>query len=185
MGTHLHDVYYCNMNRYDELNNRMMHRNVPTNQLETLYISRPVDTYCTKMGIVDTRKKNFVEKARFQSHDPFTSFNPGNYKAPTTGYTNNVDLESKLMNRFAPLQKCARGKYIPSSNSDMYNTKYLTYNEKETFVGHNLLFKQDNFDMFNPNECNLGNNMFYNHTRQQQKNVEPSFIDNEEDEVNN
>ena len=23
----------------------------------------------------------------------------------------------------------------------------------------------------------LGNNMFYNHTRQQQKNVEPSFID--------
>ena len=28
MGTHLHDVYYCNMNRYDELNNRMMHRNV-------------------------------------------------------------------------------------------------------------------------------------------------------------
>ena len=49
-----------------------------------------------------------------------------------------------------------------------------------------MLFKQDNFDMFNPNECNLGNKMFYNHTRQQQKNVEPSFIDNdEEDEVNN
>ena len=44
------------------------------------------------------------------------------------------------MNRFAPLQKCAKTKYIPSSNSDLYNTEYLTYNENKTFIGHNLLF---------------------------------------------
>ena len=57
MGSHLHDVYYCNMNKNSRWNKKMESRNVPTHQLETLYISRPVDTYCTKMGVVDTRKK--------------------------------------------------------------------------------------------------------------------------------
>jgi hypothetical protein len=181
MGTHLHDVYYCNMNRYDDLNKRLTYRNVPTKQLETMYISRPADTYCTKLGVVDQRKKNFVKKARFDSHDPFSSFNPGS-KGPNTGFTNNVDVESKLSNRFSPLQKCVRGKYIPSSNSDMYNTRYLTYRPRDNFIGHNLLFQNNNFAFFNPNECNLGKDMFYNHTRQQQKNVEPESMKKESSE---
>ena len=179
MGTHLHDVYYCNMNRYENENSKLRHRNIPTKQLETMYISRPVDTYCTKLGVVDMRKKNFVSKAQFEEHDPFTSFNPGS-KGPSSGYINNIDVESKLMNRFAPLQKCAKSKFIPSSNSDMYNTKYLTYKQNEDFIGHNLLFKENTFDLFNPNECNLGNNLLHNHTRQQLKNVKSFNPNNNE-----
>ena len=125
-----------------------------------------------KNGSCRYKKKNFVEKAKFKSFDPFTAFNPGQ-QGPNTGYKSNIDVESKLMNRFAPLQKCAQNKFIPGSNSDMYNTKYLTYKENEDFIGHNLLFENQKFNNFNPNECNLGFEFFNNHTRQQQKNVEP------------
>ena len=37
---------------------------------------------------------------------------------------------------------------------------------------NNLLFKQEQFNAFNPNECNLGYKLFNNHTRVQTKNIE-------------
>ena len=34
-----------------------------------------------------------------------------------------------------------------------------------------LLFNEEQFNAFNPNQCNLGHKIFYNHIRQQTKNV--------------
>ena len=35
-----------------------------------------------------------------------------------------------------------------------------------------LLFKEENFNSFNPNKCNLGHKIFNNHIRQQTKNTD-------------
>ena len=36
-------------------------------------------------------------------------------------------------------------------------------------MGDNLAQKQDKFDLYNPNECNIGKSYWSNHTRQQTK----------------
>ena len=37
------------------------------------------------------------------------------------------------------------------------------------------LFKEESFSPFNPNTCNLGTNVFYNHTQQQVKDLQSSW----------
>ena len=42
------------------------------------------------------------------------------FGGPYSGYSNNIDKESSLFNRFQPLQKCIQTKYVPNSFSDLY-----------------------------------------------------------------
>ena len=44
--------------------------------------------------------------------------------------------------------------------------------QKQPYPG---LFKEEKFDKFNPNTCDLGNNTFYNHTQQQVKNLKSDW----------
>ena len=44
-------------------------------------------------------------------------FHPG-VGGPYNGYCDNVDVESKLFNRFMTLQKCGKNSFILCSNSD-------------------------------------------------------------------
>jgi len=170
MGTNLKDVYYCQMNRNTELSNRMSNRNIPSHQIGSAYFARPVDTYATVFPMLDCHKPATVTKAAFPIYNQERIFNPGQ-SAPYNGFASNVDVESRLHNSFAPLQKCAQGKYIPSSNSDMFNSNYLVKGRNEV-MSHNLLFREQSFNPFNPNNCNLGHKLFNNHIRQQIKNVE-------------
>ncbi len=170
MGTNLKDVYYCQMNRTTELSNRMASRNIPSHQMGAAYFARPVDTYATVFPIIDCHKPATVTKAAFPIYNQQHIFNPGQ-SAPYNGFAANVDVESRLHNSFAPLQRCAQGKYIPGSNSDMFNSNYLVKGRNEVMT-HNLLFHEQNFKPFNPNNCNLGHKLFNNHIRQQIKNVE-------------
>ena len=171
MGTNLHDVYYCQMNRTQQLSNRMYDRNIPSHQMGMAYFGRPVDTYATILPILDCHKPSTVNKAQFPPYNQRLIFNPGQ-AAPYEGYSQNVDVESVLHNSFHPLQNCVQGKYIPGSRSDMYNSNYLIPTTKPVKMTNPLLFKKENFRSFNPNECNLGHKLFYNHIRQQMKNVE-------------
>lgn len=170
MGSNLHDVYYCQMSRTQELSDRMYNRNIPTQQMEQSYFPRPVDTYCTKFGILDCHKTTTVKKAEFPQYNQHGMFNPGS-GAPYEGYSNNVDVESALHNSFHPLQKCVQGKYIPGTQSDMFHSKYLTHTSKPVTITNHLLFKKEHFMPMNPNQCNLGHKVFNNHIRQQMKNV--------------
>ena len=170
MGTNLHDVYYCQMNRNQELNDRLFLRNIPSRQMSASYFSRPVDTYATVFPTTDKHKKSLVTKANFQQYDQRLVFNPGQ-RAPYDGYSRNVDVESRLHNSFHPMQKCVQGKYIPGTNSDMFNANYLIPTTKPVKMTNNLLFKKESFYAFNPNKCNLGYKMFNNHTKQQVKNL--------------
>ena len=170
MGTNLHDVYYCQMNRTQELSNRMYDRNIPSHQIGQAYFARPVDTYATVFPILDCHKQSTVAKATFPPYCQREVFNPGQ-AAPYEGYSKNVDIESALHNSFHPTQKCVQGKYIPSSRSDMFNANYLIPASRPVNMTNKLLFKKENFNVFNPNQCNLGYKIFNNHIRQQTKNV--------------
>ena len=76
-----------------------------------------------------------------------------------------------MKNIIFPLQDCAQAKFIPGSNSDLYNTTYLTPPIATTKMTNELLFKQEKFSPFNPNMCNLGQDIFNNNTRVQVKNL--------------
>jgi hypothetical protein len=170
MGTNLHDVYYCQMNRNQELNNRIYSRNIPSRQMDSSYFARPVNTYGTIMPFIDNHKKSSVKKATFANYDVGKIFNPGQ-SAPYNGYSKNVDIESSLHNSFFPAQNCGQNKHIPGTNSDMFHNNYLTKTDKSVKMTNKLLFKQERFNSFNPNSCNLGYKMFNNFTDQQIKDV--------------
>jgi hypothetical protein len=171
MQTNLHDVYYCQLDRNQELSDRMYKRNIPSKQMSASYFLRPVDTYATVFPMTDNHKKSGVVKANFSSYSQRNTFNPGQ-SAPFDGYSRNVDVESSLHNSFHPLQKCVQGKYIPGTKSDMYDSRYLIPTTIKVNMTNELLFKEENFNSFNPNKCNLGHKVFNNHIRQQTKNTD-------------
>ena len=62
MGTNLHDVYYCQLDRNQVLSDRMYKRNIPSVQMGASYFSRPVDTYATVFVMVDNHKQATVKR---------------------------------------------------------------------------------------------------------------------------
>jgi hypothetical protein len=106
-------------------------------------------------------------------HNVEFNFNPGNDRAPVYGYINNVDKEMQLRNQFFALQKGGdKGTYIPSSNSDLYNsTVYAAKGQYENTGGsHPLLFNKLDLNVpLHPNVANnnIGKDRFFNHTRTQ------------------
>ena len=144
-------------------------RNIPSRTLESAYICHPASTRKVIMPMIDCRKSSTVEKAKYSIYHPSKTFHPGQ-SAPYNGYAQNVDHESLLFNRFAPLQRGGQHEYIPSSKSVLYKTQdYSNTNKQEIPFKH--LNKTEYFNPFNPNTCNLANNLFQNHTRQQTKDL--------------
>tara|TARA_B100001094_G_scaffold225675_1_gene219918 strand:+ start:4044 stop:4598 length:555 start_codon:yes stop_codon:yes gene_type:complete len=142
-------------------------RNVPSSNLDTAYISHPATTRKKIMPIIDCRKESSEQKMEHSIYHPSKIFNPGQ-GAPFSGYASYVDHESTLFNRFAPLQKGGQHSYIPNSKSELYKEHIYSNNQ---LVQFKQLNKKELFNPFNPNKCNLANNMFQNHTRQQTKDL--------------
>ena len=166
MGTNFNDTYFCNMHRREPWNNKIFRRNNVDNTLETLFSSRPSSTRQVEYPILDCIKNSNITIAKTAKHHISNNFT-GNSSGPYSGY--NVDLETQLSNRNTVLQKCPQSKYIPNSNSDMYENGYLTPLKDKNL---NLLAqKQETFMGFNPNKCRIGIELFNNHTRQQTKDV--------------
>jgi hypothetical protein len=53
----------------------------------------------------------------------------------------------------------------------MYNANYLVSVQTPVKMSNSLLFKEERFSAFNPNQCNLGHKLFHNHIRQQTKDI--------------
>jgi len=162
-------VYYCNQNRTTELSNRMYERNVPGMALQMNYDPRPVNTKFVQFPILDCRLPSNVPCERRPIYNTRSMFSGSSQSLPFNGFQSKIDVESELQNIIFPLQSSAQSKFIPSSFSDLYNTSYLTPNMGTT---DSLLFKQEQFAPHNPNVCNLGKNVFNNHTRAQIKNLQ-------------
>tara|TARA_B100000674_G_scaffold480169_1_gene479433 strand:+ start:280 stop:804 length:525 start_codon:yes stop_codon:yes gene_type:complete len=171
MGTNINDVYYCNFQRNQFLNEEIESRHRPTEDLEQTFFEGPVQTRYVKFPMLDCRKSSSVPIKQLPKYNTERVFNPG-YRGAYSGY--NVEMESQLMNRFDVLQKCPQRRYVPGSNSDLFHNSYLIPTGKRPYRP-SLVEKQEKFKKFNPNKCgmetNLGGNMFHNHTRQQTKNL--------------
>ena len=163
----INGAYYCQFEGAAQINNGIYNRNLPSRELNMSYNPRSVPTRYIKMPMLDWRMPTNVPCKNEVIFSPYTTFNPGT-SAPFSGFASDVDQESRLQNRFFPLQKSAQAQYIPSSQSDLYNAKVSGPRVKMT---HPLLFKTEKFAPDNVNKCNLGKKLFYNHTKWQLRNM--------------
>lgn len=175
-------LYICNINRTNELNNRMSLRNIPSQALEPQYGIRPVSTKYTTMQILDQRAQPQMPLPKFATYDAETVFNPGTAQAPWSGFSENINTESELRNQFFALQKFEQSYYVPRSSSDLYNA-YVPPMHAAVHVEqpHPNLFSaySNNGDSGIHQDCNtpsFTNNKFNNYTRNDVKNVSDDHL---------
>ena len=149
-----------------QTNTRIYDRNIPSQMLQPYLDVRPVMTKYSYLPIVDPRKATSVPLIVQPTFSPHTVFNPGNTESPWSGFASKINLESELRNQIYALQKCSQAVYVPSSNSDLYNYSFTPNTSSQS---HSLLFQTENFKSFNPNPDTkiVGNDMFFNSTRVQ------------------
>jgi hypothetical protein len=157
--------------RANVMNYRAYNRNVPSQQLQPYLDARPVSTKYTTMPIIDLRKKVNVPLKQEATYNMAHTFNPGNDFGPWSGYASNVNQESDLRGQIYALQNCDQATYVPNSQSNLY--KYKWQNTKQINQPFPDLFKNERFNMFNPNPSpeTIGFGLFNNATRQQVKDL--------------
>ncbi len=160
----------CVSDIHKETNQRIYSRNIPSQLLQPYIDVRPVMTKYSYFPIVDPRKNISVPLQQMPTFNVQQVFNPGNTQSPWSGFATNINVESELRNQIYALQKCSQSVYVPSSNSDLYNYRFQTRTQPNP---HELLFRNDNFESFNPNPAPsiCGSGIFYNNTRCQVKDM--------------
>ena len=159
--------YVCQQNRRTALSDRMYERNLPSQSLQMQFDPRPVSTRYQKMPTTDTYAPSKVPVVCQPAYQPKTTFNPGT-ASPYEGYASNIDNDSRIKSLFFPTQAAVQSKYVPISNSNMYHNYVPQTENIQTYPG---LWDDTPFELFNPNSCDLGYKLLYNHTRQQVKNL--------------
>ena len=174
-------TYFCGMERTEELNDRISDRNIPSASLEPQFSMRPVSTKYSIMPIVNPSPPVSVPIKSEPVYNTANVFNPGTAQAPWSGFASQINEESKLRNQFFALQKCEQSEFVPSSNSDLYNSNVpvpvpVPVSGSASAPAENCvqqpfpgLFQEQTFGNFNPNTCSVGKNFFDNCTRQQLK----------------
>ena len=163
-------AFLSNNERTSELSKKMYERNVPSNKLNVSYDPRPVQTRFVHMPLADCRKEPVIQNINYPIYDLNKDFSPGS-SLPFEGYQRAIDTESVLRDIIFPIQKNIQSKFIPGSNSDLFNTSYLTQTMSPVEMKTPFLFSQHQFEPFNPNIHNLGQNVFNNSTRTQIKDL--------------
>lgn len=160
----------CVSDIHKQTNNRIYDRNIPSQMLQPYLDVRPVMTKYSYFPIVDPRKPINVPLTQMPTYNVHQVFNPGNSQSPWSGFASNINIESELRSQIYALQKCSQASYVPNSNSDLYTYKFQTTSKSNP---HELLFRTDSFDSFNPNPSPglCGSSMFYNNTRCQVKDI--------------
>jgi hypothetical protein len=164
------EAYVCNMSRTHELNRRINKRVYPSEKLPISIEPRPVATNRVQFPMMDSRKKSIVSLENRGIFDSQRVFSPGDL-GPVNGYMSKIDDESKLRNIIFPLQSGAQSKFIPGSNSDLFNNEMYIVGRNE-YNPYNGLSKKEKFNPVIPCNTNqIGFETFNNHTRQQTKNM--------------
>jgi len=160
----------CVSDIHKQTNQRIYNRNIPSQMLQPYINVRPVMTKYSYFPIVDPRKNINVPLQQMPTYNVNNVFNPGKTQSPWSGFSTNINTESELRNQIYALQKCSQSVYVPSSISDLYT---YTFNTKTQPNQHELLFKTEEFESFNPNPSSgvCGSGIFYNSTRCQVKDM--------------
>lgn len=137
-----------------QTNERIYSRNIPSAPLQPYLDVRPLNSKYTHLPIVEPRvMQHQVPLNQYATYSPKSVFNPGNRDAPYSGYAAAINTESELKGQLYALQKCSQSVYVPKSSSDLYTNSFVTHS---TWIApsadqHDLLFKQEKWDEFNPN----------------------------------
>lgn len=156
--------------RTDELNLRILERNEPQYPLAPNFTPRPVLTKYSLFPIMDARMPSNIDIEANYNYSLETNFTPSVGKnAPVSGFINNVNVESDLLNIHHALQRGAgQNVYVPPSNSDMYRVTVPSKPCEQPFQG---LFESCSFSKSahpNVDSCpHVGNMTFHNNTRTQ------------------
>ena len=134
-------TYICNQNRTQELNDRLYKRNITSDPIKMQYSVRSVPTRYVHMPMLDTRKQTQQGCGIQNIYNTDKMFTPAS-SLPFNGYQENVDIETQLRGSVFPLQACAQASYVPDSNSDLYESNYLTETSNKIQMSNELLFKQ-------------------------------------------
>ena len=152
-------------------NERILTRNVPSQFLQPYLNVRPLNTKYTVMPIVEPRVRSTVPLQQMPVFNPQKVFNPGNTKSPWSGFASAVNTESELRNQIYALQHSEQSVYVPSSKSDLYQYSFTPQSSQQVQQPFPDLFKQEQFNTFNPNTLGIGQGTFNNSTRAQIKNL--------------
>jgi hypothetical protein len=147
-----------------ETNTRIFQRILPSQLLQPYIDVRPVSTKYSLLPVVDPRAKTTVPYVTFHDYNVATTFNPGDRASPWSGFSSNVNIESELRNQVFALQKCNQAVYVPSTMSDLYDTRIIS-RQKNVEQPFPHLFELERFNDFNPNPENIGQHVFLNNTR--------------------
>tara|TARA_Y100000389_G_scaffold201934_1_gene245882 strand:+ start:1003 stop:1509 length:507 start_codon:yes stop_codon:yes gene_type:complete len=164
-------VLLQNFKKNDAINTKIFERNIPSNNLQMNFSSRPVQTKYCLLPVLDNKTMGEVKINNCEIYNSENTFFPGTDKPHFNGFSTCVDKESTLRNINFPLQRADQAKYIPSSTSDLYENP-INFITNDNNLNNNLLFKSEEFNDFNPNISHkIGNNIFNNSTRVQLKNL--------------
>lgn len=147
------------------MNMEICKRNVPSQQLQPHLSVYPVSTKYELFPTLNKRKESCVVLEQHSSYNVSNVFNPGTKKPPS--WSDYVNVESELRNQIYGLSKGSKSVYVPKSNSDLY---YYNFKQDKNEDYDKILNRKENFNLFNPNIDNLGNQLFHNNTRIQLKN---------------
>ena len=170
----------CNMDVVEELNERILERNNGYGNSNVLLGQRSQPTkYISILNAIkpkcNTPILNYDTNNSFKS---LLSFDPGTKINQWSHFAANINNESILKNQVYALQKSPEANYIPSSNSELYNST-ITFNNTNntnnnpetmfpTLFNSNIVNQNSNKLQKMEEPSNLGN-LFNNHTRQQLK----------------
>ena len=91
-------IIYCNQKRDNELNQRLVKRNVPSKTLEPAFSPRPVPTKYTHFP-TSLLCRNKFNNCNYENFNVYNTFYPGTANAPWSGFANNINEESILRNQ--------------------------------------------------------------------------------------
>jgi len=159
-------VLFCNINRVEDLNKRISRRNIPDNAMKPNFSMRPQSTKQSIFPIIHFKAKPTERLHFYKNNTPNETFNPGTDRGQYSGFAKNVNVESILQNRIYANQRCEQANYIPSSNSDLYNT-YLNKEHEDPSQPHPGLFEKIPMPDRDENTIEYLKKPMHNFTRQQ------------------
>jgi hypothetical protein len=171
--------------KHNQMNNEIMKRNVPSQPLQpyfdipsvnTRYVVQPKYDFSSPSCISPKKGGDelslYNTNTQHSTYDINTYFFPGNRKAPFSGFSNNINMESQLRNQHIKLSRTDNNLYVPHSKSNLYNFTMQTSKLQGPSSGinpHYLLFQD--YDKLcigespSSQSANLDNCIFNNQSR--------------------
>jgi hypothetical protein len=165
--------------RVEDINQRVYMRNLPSGPLRPSFSNRPVSTKYTHFQTY-THSNSQSTTNENQTHTnlqypivyhPSRIYQAGASRGVWEGFARHVDDETILRNQHILLSKEDVNQWVPSSQSDLYQSPNTYSQQRQENQPFPHLWREEQFNSFQPNlhKEHLGTHLWANHTRQQLK----------------